>query len=779
MARNRKIFEEAMRAGANAAWDRNWDEAITAYRCALAEFPRDVSVLTSLGLAYYSAGQLDAAFESYQQASELTPDDPVLQGRIGKTREQLGQGKEAAEAYLASAECYMGQQQSPHLALERWQDAARVWSDCLQAHVRLLQYYQSHGRVRDAVGECLALTHIYSAKGQRNYAVQACQHALKLAPHDPKVLATLNSLRYGEQDFDEINRAVAVEPEAKVPQAEPELFAVIEEPADSALLDFQVAPEIEPAEERGSPIEITRQKALTDLAESFFEEEVTTVPPAVAPRLSKAEIDALIGRAIDFQTRGKIEEAIAAYEKVIEAKVEQPAVHFNLGLLYQEKLRFDAAVSQFERAIRHPEYTLGSHFALGECYRARGRIDEALEHFIEVLKIVDLATVRREQADDLIQLYESLTDSYITKGEREQALEFTNSLVEFLSEKGWEDQVIQARRRLDALAQEGPALSLAEMLAIPGSERILESVALSQEYAKRGMFYAALEECHYALGHAPIYLPIHRQMAQVLVAMGKMDEAVSKFVVIAETYRMRGNVRQATAMCQRALKLAPMDTVVRAKLIDMLITHGEIDEALEHYLILADSYYHLAQMDQAREVYQEALRLAPRGAPERRWEVRILHKVGDIDMQRVDWRRATEIYERNRKLAPDDERARLTLMNLYYRFDRPDLAIVELDTLLKIYRQSDKTQRIFAILEDAVRERPDDILLRARLAQAHLNAGNVEQAMEHLDKLGDLQLEAGRYQDAKATIRAIIALHPPNVVAYQQLLNQLGERGFD
>ena len=216
-----------------------------------------------------------------------------------------------------------------------------------------------------------------------------------------------------------------------------------------------------------------------------------------------------------------------------------------------------------------------------------------------------------------------------------------------------------------------------------------------------------------------------------------------------------------------------------AKLIDLLISHGEIDEALEHYLILADSYYHLAQTDQAREVYQEALRLAPRGTPERRWEVRILHKIGDIDMQRVDWRHAIEAYEQIRECAPDDERARLTLMNLYYRFGRSELAVVELDSLLRIYRESGKTQRIFAILEDVVHERPDDIPLRTRLAQEHLDAGNVEQALEHLDKLGDLQLEAGRYEDTKATVRAIIALHPPNVAVYQQLLDQLSERDSD
>ena len=741
-----------MRAGAEAAWNKNWSQAILAYQHALSEFPNDFDALTSLGLAYFNAGQFESALGPYQRASERTPDDPALHERVGQIQEKLGQGQAAAKAYVAAAERYLSQQKSAHLAVERWHDAVRAYPDSMQAHVKLLQHYQKQSQVREAVAECLTLARIYSVQGQNDYAIQVCEHALKLAPHDAEVLATLDKLRYG--------KPITVEAKVEAAQPEPDdFFAAIEGPIDTSVLDFETTLEDESTEERGSPIEITRQKALANLAETIFETGV------VAPTL--------ITQALDFQTRGKIDEAIAAYEKVVAAGVKEAAANFNLGLLYQEKLRFDEAIAQFKLTVSHPEYTLGSRFALGECYRARGRIDEALEHFIEVLKIVDLATVQREQADDLIQLYGRLADSYAAKGEREQALEFTNSLVELLSDKGWEDKVVQARRRLDELAQEGPALSLAEVLVMPHSERILEAVSLAQEYAKRDMFYTALEECYYALDYAPTYLPIHRQLAQVLVAMGKVDEAVSKFVVIADTYQIRGDIRPSMAIYQHALRLAPMDIAVRTRLIAMFISHGEIDKALEHYLILADSYYHLAQIDRARETYQEALKLAPRGSAENRWEVRVLHKIGDIDMQRVDWKNAAEAYERIRELAPDDERARLTLMDLYYRFSQPEVAVAELDDLLKIYRESGKTQRIFAILEDAVSERPDSIPLRTRLAQAHLDAGNVEQALVHLDKLGDLQMEAGRPQDAKATIRVIVALNPPDVEGYRQLLDQL------
>jgi tetratricopeptide (TPR) repeat protein len=769
VAKNRKVFEESIRAGADAAWNGDWGRAIAAYQRALAEFPQDVGALTGLGLAHSGAGQLEAALESYQQAVALAPDDPGLHERAGRTWEQLGRGREAADAYLASAERYLSQQQAPHLALERWQDAVRVCPDCLQAHTQLLQYYRRQGQLRETVQECLALARIYQAQGQREYAVQICEYALKLAPHAPEVLAALDDLRYGAQ--------TAVGSASEVTQDQPKPLIAVGEQGVPAALDIRVASVVETDEEQGSPVDVARQRALAYLAESFFDEVEAVAPSGMTQRTRKAESDVLIGRALDFQTRGRIDEAIAAYEKVkvIETGVERPAVRFLLGLLYQEKTRFDAAIAEFERAVSHPEYALGSHFALGECYRAQGRIDEAVEHFVEVLKVIDLANARPGQADDLAQIYESLADSYIAEGAREQALGFTNSLVEFLSQTGWETKVVQARHRLDELVQEGPPLSLAEMLAVPGSERVLESIALAQEYVKRGLFYAALEECQHALGLAPTCLPIHWQLAQVLVAMGQLGIAVSKFVVIGDAYWMRGSVRRAAAVYQRALELAPMDTVVRAKLIDLLISHGRIDEALEHYLTLADIYYQLAQIEQARKMYQEALQLAPRGSAERRWEVRILHEIGDIHMQRVEWRRAVEVYEQICKLAPEDERARSALMHLYYRLDRPELAIVELDSLLKIHRKSGDFQRIFDLLEDEVHERPDNILLRTRLAQAYLDAGNAKKALEHLDKLGDLLLEAGRYDDAKATIRAIIALQPPNVAAYEQLLDQIGE----
>jgi tetratricopeptide (TPR) repeat protein len=740
VAKNRKIYEEAVRAGANYAWERQWDQAVAAYQQALAEFPEDGAALAGIGLAFSEAGRTEDALSAYQRAARFDTENPALLERVAHILEQLGRAEEAADAFIEAADRYM-RRQAPTLALERWQDAVRAHPGCVTAHARLLQTYLAQKDTQKALAQYLALAEVYRVDGRTDQAMELLQYALRMAPRNPEVLAMMDRLRFGDAAPDDV---------------------VETGPLDPSLVDLQ-----------GSPVELTRQKALTDLAEAVFSETPPQTGPLIMRPLSKSEVDTLISKALDSQTRGDIEDAIASYERVLQAGVIKPAVNFNLGLLYQQQLRFDEAVTQFQQSIGDPTYRLGSHFALGECYRARGRIDEALTHFIEVLKIVDLATVQREQVDDLIQLYEELARTYAAKGEREQAVEFLNSLIGFLGAKGWEDKVTHTRDLLNAVTREGPILSLAEMLSTRDAERILQSLGLAQEYLRREMQDAALDELDHAILLAPNYLPTHRQMGELLLRMGKVDHAVSKFLTLADLYQVRGNPSQAMAMYERALNVAPMDVAVREKLIDLLISHGEIDRALEQYLVLADTYYQMAQFDRAREKYNKALRLAPRGSPERRWGVRILHRIADIDVQRADWRRAVSTYEEIRNLAPDDERSRLTLMDLYERFGQPARSIMELDALLKALRDSGKKQKIIPVLHEIVQERPAEIPIRTRLAQAYLDARDVQGALEQLDVLGELQLQAGRTQDAIRTVQTILRLNPADAVSYQQLLQQL------
>jgi tetratricopeptide (TPR) repeat protein len=536
----------------------------------------------------------------------------------------------------------------------------------------------------------------------------------------------------------------------------------------------------------GNPVDTSRQKALMELAEILFEEHpveeaVADVTAFVegrraretAPKLTRGQIDAILGQAIDSQTRGAIDKAIGNYSRLVEAGVDLPAVHFSLGLLFQEKMQLDEAIRELSLTTRHPEYGLASHFALGECYRVQGKIEDALEHFIEVLKIIDLQTVQGDQADELIQLYDSLAESYTAKGDRENVITFLDSLVDFLSGEGWQNKVIEARRRLDSVAEEGVTRSLAEILEVPGSEEILASMAMSQEYTKRNMLLTAIEEIYRAIQMAPTYLPLHLRLAEVFVRQERFEEATAKYMAVAEVYHMRGDDRQAIGIYKRILKLSPMDVNVRARMIDLLASRGEIDQALEEYISLADDYYQLAQIDKALQKFDEALYLASQASNERTWKVQILHKIGDISMQRVDWRRATAAYEEVKMLSPDDEQVRLYLFDLYQKQGQIPQALAELGDLVKYYEAKEQPQKALSILKDAIQLRPQEMSLRALLARVYAQHGMKREAIAELDALGEMQLEAGLRDEAVQTVEQIIALEPANVEAYRQLLEHI------
>ncbi len=756
MAGDKKVYDKAIQAGLNFAWEGKWQKALDAYRRALAEMPGDPVVHNHLGLAYLQLEQLEPALEAYAQASKLSPGNPAPLARIAEIHAKLGQRRAAADASFSLAKIYQKRRDWAE-AIAALQQTIRFQPDHAPARLMLAEVFAELGQTQRAIKEYLNLARVLQGQGQIEKAMEQCQQALELDSGHAEARALAEALNLGTAEglpAEEVGGAQATTASA---------------------------------EEGGSPVDLARDKALEELAGIPFEDTPVGPAPAIGDfqkgearvevqpeiTLSRPQIDALIAQAIDFQTRGLIDEAIACYTKVIDAGVDRPAAHFNLGLLFQQRLRFEPAISEFSKAVRHPQYALGAHFALGECFKALGRIDEALEHFVQVLKIVDLGTVQREQADDLIQLYDALADSYVAKGDRERALNFTNSLVEFLSSKGWEDKAREARQRINSFADEGMPLSLAEVLAAPNADTLLTAMSLSQEYIKRGALTAATEVCYRAIQSAPGYLPLHLRLAEVFAQDDRVDDAVNKYQVVADLYVVREETRHAIGVYKRMLRLRPMDVVIRSRLIDLLISFGEIDQAMEHYLALADAYFQLAQINKALEKYAEALRLVPRASDEKGWQVRLLRKMADLHMRRVNWREAADIYRQIVALTPDDERARMNLIDLNYKLGRTKQADKEVVTMVQYYAAQHEEDRSLALLQEAVRLQPQQMALRARLARAYIDAGLREEAIAELDALGELQLERGLRDQAITTVRFIISLRPKNVEAYQQLLAQL------
>lgn len=737
MAGNRQVYEQAMRQGTNYAWDRQWDKAVAEYERARAEFPDEPAVYTALGQALVYVGRKKDALEVYQQAARLTPDDPTALARVAELQEQFGDVAGAIRTWLHTADVHL-RRRAVDAAVQVWQHVVEVAPDTTAAHERLAKAYANMDQTRKAIRQYLALAAVYQKRREDDKALAACQKALELDARHPDVLTALEALQQG-QSLSEL---------------------IEEEPRSVSYTTF--AADVDEERRALNPVELAQERALTELAGALLDDT----------GFDDLQLTSALMQGIDFQTRGEVESAIENYEAALRGGLQRPAARFNLGLLYQETLQFEKAIEQFQRVADDPDYGLGSRFALGECLRALGRLDEAVVHFADVLRQVDLDTVGPEGARVLQQTYDAMARRYASIGSTGQVATFINAMVEFFSSGAWEERLVWTRQQLNRIGG-GRVISLAEILSLPDSERILASMVKSQEYLEQGMLRSASEECLWAIEQVPDYLPLHLHLAQLFIEGNQIGRAIGKYLSVADAYAAREELDQAKNLYERVLSMAPMELDVRHRLINLLYANNMVEQALEHKLALADAHFELAQIEASREQYQDALRLASRLRDSKAWTARILHRLGDIDLQRLDWRSAIEVYRQLKNSVPEDVRARQRLVELYLNLGRQSEARQELEQLIRIYRSRGESARALGVVEELIETRPDELELRKRAAQLCVETGNKAGAITHLDAMGELQLQMGQAQEAVATIKAIIALGPENVEAYRQLLTQI------
>lgn len=752
MAGNRNVYDQAMRAAFNHSWNKDWKAAIEAYKHALVEFPQDVPATLGLGSAFLDMGQPKIALKAFERGVQLAPQDTDALARLADVQERLGNLEAAAATHTRRGHA-LAAQGDLEAAAEAWTQASRLDSEQVEAYLYLAEAMEELGRLEQASAEYATLASIAQRRGEEELSVEYCQQALRLNRNNSRAQTILKSLpggrplTSGDLDFWE------------EPQAEP----AQPEPGEEGIFSFGDLAEEE--SEARTPAQQAQRRALEELAGLLFEVGAEGVPDMSTV--------SMVGRAIDLQTRGLLNEAIDSYRKALKRGLNRPSVYFNLGMLYHQQARANDAMDAFRHTIGDEAYALGSHYALGMVNHEMGRLDQALEHFLQVVKSVDLQTVHPGQVASLTARYQQVGEDYRAAGATEKASVFIQTLQEFFSGPRWRLRAREARRQMDNLAEDGGLMTLAEYLGTPQTEVVISAMALTGEYIRRNLLLTAAEETFRAIQKAPGHLPLHIRLAEIFIKQDHVQEAITKFLVVADTCEIRGDSKETAGIYQKVLRLAPMNVQVRSKLIDSLVRQGDVEQALEQYLALADVYYRLAQVDRALEVYNQALRLAPSSAQEARWKSEILHRLGDIYTQRVDWANATRAYSSLVAINPDDEKAQLALVDLYYKQGDPKAALRTLDGLLAGYQDVGKTQKALNVLREAAHAHPEEMELRARLAAAYAQQGMAKQAIAEYDALGEMQLELGRREEAARTIQTIIGLGPDDVEGYRRLYAQI------
>lgn len=776
MSQSQINFDQAMTRGHSAAWDQEWEVAAEHYRQALEIFPDHPKALISLGLAYFELGKYEQSLRHYAKVAQIKPDDPLAFEKVAQISEMLGRSTDVIRASLKAASLYLEAGDSER-AIENLIRVTNVDNHNLAAHSRLAYIYERRGQKSQAVMEYLAVASLFQRIGKVENARKAIDHALTILPANKECLEALKQLDTG------MPLPVPVRPVADIRRVGE---------GNTAREPVGIVP---PAASGHDPIDEAREKAMAELAEIIlevasveedyqksssrgFQSVVRNAPQAfLARQVDKVRLRTHLNQAIIHQRLGQRVEAENELEKALETGLSHPAAFFDLGLLYSQGDRLESAVRNLQKAAVSEDYTMASHLLTGAIYQKLGRLHEAAVEYLKALQYADAQVASIDRADEVIQLYEPIIESVKTQTDISETEKVCSAIEDLLRRPDWKERVIETRKDFQIDLTNGPAIPLGEVFIQAGGSRVIDAIMNIHQLARAGHLRSAMEEAFHALKYAPTYLPLHYYIGELLLQEDRINEAVAKFNTIAKTYQAQGDISHAVQLLRRVIKIAPLNLESRQSLIEILSSQGQVNDVISENLDLADVHYHLADLEQARKVYYQTLRLAESTPNSQEIIVQILYRIADIDLQSLDWRQALQVLLTIKKTRPSEIRARENLIELYIRLFQPEQAREELDEYLAGLKDKEQINRAISFLERAARDYPDYAFIRIKLARLYRETARFDEAVQELDKAGEILLDSGDSDGAIRVLEEILEMKPKNIKDYQEILARL--RGKD
>lgn len=126
--------------------------------------------------------------------------------------------------------------------------------------------------------------------------------------------------------------------------------------------------------------ERSQRLGVQQVGEATAEAARTVIARATGPEIQVHEADTLV-------EKGKFDEAIAKYEKIIEGNPQLVSAVAGLGYAYFKKGDYDLAVNQYEKAVAKAPSNTEAQLNLGVALYRSGRIEESIEQYKKTIAV--------------------------------------------------------------------------------------------------------------------------------------------------------------------------------------------------------------------------------------------------------------------------------------------------------------------------------------------------------------------------------------------------------
>ncbi|MGH9513106.1 MAG: tetratricopeptide repeat protein [Terriglobales bacterium] len=491
----------------------------------------------------------------------------------------------------------------------------------------------------------------------------------------------------------------------------------------------------------------------------------------------------VLSAAEKFVQQGKLQNAIAEYEKVLKADPKDLTVMNTVGDLHSRLGNVDKAVDCFKsvgdayasqgftvkaiamyKKLSKIKHSLESVLRLAELYTQQGLFNDARAQYLQVaeefLRSGELEQAVRifqktlEMDPDNVVMRSKLAEVYVRLGKKSEAWQIFTAAAETLRSRGQlegAEAILQRMLTLDpensyALLMRGrTALDSGD---VSGAIEYLEKVADLDSHPEglNALFNAYLQNGRLPEARvlAGKLLAVHNdpaaanRYAESLTVSGQFEEALQVYAeysdsllssdptkILDSLHSMISHVRESVASLETILSL--------------FSKAGENSHMTEVYELLAHAYVQSGDLEKAREFYLKLTQLEPQNQLHARNYEQIMEKTGASTARFISAEEGSILIEELETSAPfvdqryDDDialavRAALTDAELFVSYNMPEKALTPL----------------LAVLPKA----PQDLRLNQRLASLHNRAERFAQAAICCRTLETIYHDAGFPEEA-------------------------------
>lgn len=146
----------------------------------------------------------------------------------------------------------------------------------------------------------------------------------------------------------------------------------------------------------------------------------------------------------------------------------------------------------------------------------------------------------------------------------------------------------------DQRAEGRPPVLLPDTVMADKQQQELEVqliIAEGEHSLAEGKLDAAVDACMLVIELQPEYLPIHMMLGDIYLHQGKVDDAISKYQTVMDTYIAREDPERAAQVCERLLQLQPDNPALQTRHGILLMEAGRVDDAAKALLVAAERYH--------------------------------------------------------------------------------------------------------------------------------------------------------------------------------------------